>query len=202
MNRSALLVALLMSAALHAHAQTDTAAAAAGGKKELAQKIVQLQQPAVENMARQLVEVPAAQVLQQAGSVLQQRVAADKRQALAQEIQADARQYVESALPIVRDRALKIAPEVVGPILESKLTEDELRQVLQVMQQMDSPAFRKYNSLGPELQRALTDRLVTDTRSAVEPKVGAFRDTVARRLGVSPRSAGAPASGASAPKKP
>ena len=173
----------------------------AQSKTELAQKIVQMQQPAVEGMARQLVEMPAAQLLQQAGPVLQQKIAADKRDAMAQEIQADARKYVDDTLPVVRDRALKLAPDVLGPLLESKLSEDELRQVLQTLQQIESPAFRKYSAMGQDLQRALTEKLVADTRGSVEPKVKAFQDSVGKRLGVSAKPASAPASGAAPAKK-
>ena len=173
----------------------------AQSKAELAQKIVQMQQPAVEGMARQLVEMPAAQLLQQAGPVLQQKIAADKRDAMAQEIQSDARKYVDDTLPVVRDRALKLAPDVLGPLLESKLSEDELRQVLQTLQQIESPAFRKYSGMGQELQRALTEKLVADTRGSVEPKVKAFQDSVGKRLGVSAKPASAPANGSAAPAK-
>jgi len=203
MERQRWLAALLLAAAGLAHAQTPPAATAPNGKKDLVQKIVVLQQPAVEALARRLVEMPAAQILQQAGAALPQRVPAERREAVAAEIQGDARRYVEESLPGVRDRALKVAPEVLAPILESKLTEDELRQVLAVMQQMEAPAFRKYNSLGPELERALGDRLVGEMRGTVEPKMRAFQDSVARRLGIAPRPAGAPASGAPAGgKKP
>ncbi len=170
-------------------------------KTDLAQKIVQMQQPAVEGMARQLVEMPAAQLLQQAGPVLQQKIAADKRDAMAQEIQSDARKYVDDTLPVVRDRALKLAPDVLGPLLESKLSEDELRQVLQTLQQIESPAFRKYSGMGQELQRALTEKLVADTRGSVEPKVKAFQDSVGKRLGVNAKPASAPANGSAAPAK-
>lgn len=183
-------------------------AASNPARKELAQKVVALQQPAVEGMARQLVEMPAAQLLQQAGAALQQRVPADKREAVGQEIQNDARRYVEEALPIVRDRAVKIAPDVLTPILESKLSEDELRQVIQVMQQMDSPAYRKYSALGPEMQRALTEKLVGETRTTIEPKVRAMQEATAKRLGIPPAAgsgaapAARPASGAATKKQP
>jgi uncharacterized protein len=197
----ALFKRVVLAAAVGFVGTMATPSAWAQSKAELAQKIVQMQQPAVEGMARQLVEMPAAQLLQQAGPVLQQKIAADKRDAMAQEIQADARKYVDDALPVVRDRALKLAPEVLGPLLESKLSEDELRQVLQTLQQMESPAFRKYSGMGQELQRALTEKLVADTRGSVEPKVKAFQDSVGKRLGVSAKPASAPTSGGAAPAK-
>ncbi len=171
-----------------------------GSKTELAQKIVQMQQPAFEAMARQLAEMPAAQLLQQAGPALQQRVPADKREAVGQEIQGDARRYAEEAVPIVRDRAVKLAPELLVPLLESKLSEDELRQVLQVLQQIETPAFRKYNALAPDMQRTLTERVVADTRAQIEPKMKTLQDSVTKRLGGPAKPAAGAGSGA-APKK-
>ena len=197
---AAALAAALGAASPPAAAQSP-ADASAGSRKEVVQKILQLQQPAVESTARQLVELPAAQLLQRAGPELQ-RLPADKREGVAAEIQADARRYVEDTLPVVRERALKAAPEVIGPILEARLSDDELRQVLQVMQLMDSPAYRKYNSLGPELQRALSDRIVTDSRGVVEPKMRAFQDSVAKRLGLPPRTPPASTGGSAPAKKP
>ncbi|MBL8330473.1 MAG: hypothetical protein JNJ71_16675 [Rubrivivax sp.] len=193
MIRSWLLAATLLVSAPLVLAQTP------GGKKELALKIVQLQQPAVEGLARQMVEAPAAQLLQQAGQAVQQRVAADRRESVWQDIQADARRYVDDALPTVRDRALKLAPTTLAPLLEERLSEDELRQVLQIMQQLDSPVYRKYLALSPDLQKALGEKLVAETRAQVEPKMQTLQSNVAKRLGVSPNK---PAEGGgAAPKK-
>ncbi len=194
--------AALLVAAVSAGAQTPAASSAGSSKKDLIQKILQLQQGAVENMARQLVEAPAGQLMQQAGPALQQRIAADKREAVAQEIQGDLRRYVDETLPVVRDRATKLAPVTLTPILEEKLSEDELRQVLQTMQQMDSPAYRKYLQLGGDMQRALGEKIIAETRSQVEPKVQALQASVAKRLGIAPTPADA-ASGAAraAPKR-
>eukprot|EP01036_Dinobryon_divergens_P040251 gene40251-53192_t len=76
-----LLVALGFSlGAVQAQAQT---------KKELAAKIVLLQQPAIENLAISLAERPAQMMMNQAGMALQTRVAADKQEAVAKDIQAD-----------------------------------------------------------------------------------------------------------------
>ncbi len=187
MLRSLILTAALTAIAGFAQAQNTPPS----GKKELVQKILQLQQPAVESMARQLVEAPAAQLLQQAGQAVQQRIAADKREAVWQDIQADARRYVEDSTPIVRDRAVKLAPVTLGPLLEEKMSEDELRQVLQIMQQIDSPAYRKYNSLGGEMQKALGEKLIAETRGQIEPKMQTSQANVSKRLGVTPKPAGA-----------
>ena len=186
------LVAGLLAASLSVtvHAQTPPASSAA--KKELAAKIVKLQQPGIDNLAKQLVEQPAMQMLQQAGIAIQQRVAADRRQAVAADIQADARKYAEEMGPIARDKATKLAPGILQPILEEKFTEDELKQLIAII---ESPVNRKYQALGPEMQRALGQKLVEDMKPAIEPKLRALNQSIGARL---QPAAGA---GASAPGK-
>lgn len=191
MRPSLILSAALLAAAPLAGAQTAPASSPA--KKELVQKILQIQQPAIEAMARQLVEAPAARLLQQAGPVLQQKIAADKREAVAQDIQADVKKYVDESVPVVRDRAVKLGPTTIGPLLEEKFTEDELKQVIALL---ESPVNKKFNALAPEMQRALGEKLVADTRGAIEPKMQALQDSVAKRLGVTPKAASGAASGA------
>ena len=186
-----ILAATLMAAAPLAGAQSP-ATASSPAKKELVQKVLTLQQPAIENMARQMIEVPAARLMQQASPVLQQKIAADKREAVAQEIQADVKKYVDEAVPIVRERALKLGPSTIGVMLEEKFTEDELKQIIAAL---ESPVFRRYNAMGNDMQRVLGEKLVAETRGTIEPKMQALRQALDRRLGIAPTPAGA-ASGA------
>jgi hypothetical protein len=203
-----MLPAAALAFALAAQAQVPAPATPASpAKKELVQKVLQLQQPAYEALGRALAERPLLQLTQRVGPALQQRVPADKREAVAKDIQADARKYAEEATPIVRERALKLAPTVIGPALEEKLTEDELKQVVAALEMLQSPAVRKYQQIGSDLERTLTEKLVTDTRGQVEPKLQALEQSVARRLGIAPAAAasGPAASGPApkpAPKKP
>lgn len=187
------LAATLLAAAPLAGAQTP-APASSPAEKELVLKILAIQQPAIENMARQLVEVPAARLMQQAGPVLQQKIAADKREAVAQEIQADVKKYVDEAVPFVRDRAVKLGPSTIGALLEEKFTEDELKQIVATL---ESPVYKKFNAMGNDMQRVLGEKLVAETRGTMEPKMQALQQAVGRRLGVAP----APAAAASGAKK-
>jgi uncharacterized protein len=170
-----LAVALALGA--HAHAQTASSPA----KKELVDKILAAQQGAVEALARQIVERPAVQLLQRAGQVVQARVAADQRETVARELQEDARRYFDETYPFVRERAIRLAPTTIGPVMESKLTEDELRQVLAVF---ESPAWRKYQGLGGEMQQALGQALVGEVREHLETRVRALDQAMARRVGI------------------
>lgn len=157
-------------------------------KKELAAKILVLQQPAIEQAARALAERPAVLVMQQAGQALRTRVAADKREALGKEIQDDVKKYVDEAVPLVRERAVKLAPSTIGALLEERFTEDELKQLIVIM---ESPVNRKFAQLGGDMQKALLEKLVAETQGLIDPKLKAMEQSVAKRLDlpIGPRSA-------------
>ena len=170
-------------------------------KKELVAKVLLLQQPAIEQAAQALAERPALQMLQQAGMALQQQVPADKREAVAKEIQAEAKKYADEAVPLVRERAIKLAPSTIGALLEEKFSEDELKQLIAII---ESPVNRKFLQLGGEMQNALIDKLVAETQGVVEPKVRALEQAIGKRLAqVAPAAApAAPAAkGGKAPAK-
>lgn len=187
---------IVAAAATFMFAAGPSQAQSSAAKKELVARVLQLQQPGIEAMARQLAEQPARQLMQGASQALQ-RLPADRREAVARDIEADIRKYVEDVTPIVRERAIKLAPSTVGTLLEERFTEDELKQIIALL---ESPVNRKFQQAGPDMQKAIAEKLVAETRGEVEGKVRALDQTVARRLGLTP-AAGA-ASGAKPVKKP
>jgi hypothetical protein len=180
---AAALVGLPVHCALAQAASEPAAAPVSAAKKELVAKIIKLQQPGVENLARQLVEQP---VLQLSAPVRAEigRLPQDKREAVARQIEADVRRYADEAMPIVRDRAMALAPATLGPMIEQRFTEDELRQLVSIL---ESPVNARYQALGMEMQRALAGKIVAETRAAVEPKAKALEQGIQSRL----RAAGA-----------
>ena len=198
-----LMMAALLSSAALASAQTTPAAPAtpaSPAKKELVQKLLVLQQPGIEQVARGLVERPALQMMQEASLVLQRQIAPDKREAIGKQVEADVKKYVEEATPLVRERAVKLAPSTIGPILEEKFSEDELRQLISWL---ESPINKKYAQIGPEMQTAFVQKLVVDARPVVDPKLQALDAKVRSTLGLpAPGAGSAPAASrpASAPK--
>jgi uncharacterized protein len=195
-TRLALALALALAFAAQAQAQQTPIAAPAApaplptspAKKQLVAKIISLQTPGIEALARQMVEQPAAQLLQQAGPALQQRVPAEQREAVGREIQADVRKFVDEAAPLARERAVKLAPSTIGTVLEERMTEDELKQVIAIL---ESPANKKFQSLAGDMQRSLAEKLVAETRPLIQPKLQALEQSVAKRLGITPPPAGA-----------
>ncbi len=174
------------------HAQT---------KKEWVQKVLQLQQPSIEAIGQQLVEQPANALLQRAGLVVQGSVAPEQREALAKDLHATARKFADENAPLLRKRAVELAPATIGPLLEQKFSEDELKQLHTML---SSPVFAKYQQLGSEMQKALASKLVAETRTTVEPKVRALEQQIAQKLQAAPKAAAASAPApapAAAPKK-
>jgi hypothetical protein len=165
----------------------------------LVARILKLQQPGIEAMARGLVEQPAMEMLGNAASALPVRVAKDKQESVAKEIQADAKKYVDDAAPTVQARAVQLAPSSIGALLEQKFTEEELKQIVGII---ESPVYGKFQGMGEEMQKALIEKLVADTRGTIEPKVRALEQTIAKRLGVTQNNGAAPAAAARPPAKP
>jgi uncharacterized protein len=195
-----LIVTLVVSlaAASSALAQSTLPPLAATGqsKKELVAKVVQLHQQGIEQIGRVIASQTSQQMLQAAGQALP-NVAADKRDAVGKDIQADVKKFYDDVEPLLKKRAVELAPSTVGPAYEEKFSEDELKTLIAWL---ESPVSRKYAEIDRSQGSALADKVVADTRATVEPKIKALETTVAKRLGLS--TAPAPtAPAASVPKK-
>src|SRR5436189_224537 len=66
---------------------------------------------------------------------------------------------------------------------------------------LESPVVRRYQQLAPEMEKALGEKLVAETRSTIEPKVEALRQNISNRLNAAAPAATPPAPKASAAKK-
>lgn len=176
-------LAAALAVAGGAHAET---------KKELVQKVLQLQQPSLEGMARSLAERPALLMLQQASQLVQARVAPEKREALAKDLQAEAKKYADEAVPAARERVVKLAPSTVGALLEERFSEDELKQVIAWM---ESPVNRKFQQLMPEMEQSLAQKLGADLAPTLDPKIQRMEQAMRKRF----EAAGVPMPAGSAP---
>lgn len=175
-----------------AHAQAAPASAPASAsasspaKRELAQRLVTLQQSAIDGMVRNLVEGPARQLMAAGEPVLQTRIPADKREATVKQVQEEVRKYVDSAMPVVRERANKLAQTTLLPALEEKFSEDELRQIVTFY---ESPVNKKLQQTMPEISASMAQKLVAESRPQIDPKIKAMEANVAKALGVANKPA-------------
>lgn len=181
-----LTIAALCCAATLAQAQS---------KKELVQKVLLLQQPTIEGVSRSIVERPAMQMMQAAGQALQTQVPPERREAVGKAIEADVKSYVAEATPLMRERALKLAPSTLGAGLEEKFTEAELKQLIAWL---ESPVNKKFQQNVPELQNAFTQKLIAEAGPLLDPKLLALQRKLQATLGV-PAASAATAPKASGP---
>ena len=183
-------VTCLVNTAVMAQAAAPTATSSASpAKKELVQKLLVLQQPGIEGVARSIVERPASQLMQAAGQALQSQVAPEKREAIGRSIEADVKKFVEESVPVLRDRAVKLAPTVIGPVMEEKFTEDELKALIAWL---DSPINKKYQQMAPELQNTFAQKLIAEAAPLLDSKLQALQAKVRTTLGAPPAAASAP----------
>jgi uncharacterized protein len=171
-------------------APASAATPASPAKKELIGRVLKLQQGGIERLATALTEEPAVVLGGQASEVIAARVPKERQEAVAKEIQGEVQKYLKDTVPQVRKSAQQLAPATIGPVLEARFSEDELRQVVTLL---ESPAYAKYQQLSIEMQQALQAKLVADTRSTVEPRVQALEKAIGERLKAATSEAAAPA---------
>ncbi|WP_395690936.1 DUF2059 domain-containing protein [Piscinibacter sp.] len=183
--RKLVILALVAGASL-AHAQGNS-------KKELVARLLQLQQPSIEALARNIVERPAVQMMQSAGAAMQAQVPPSKRDAVAKSVDADIRKFVDEASPLLAERAVKLAPSVYGAQMEERFSEDELKQLIAWL---ESPVNKKFQQQLPELQNGFAQKLLGEAGPLLEPRL----KTLQGKLQATLNAAAAPAAAASAPK--
>lgn len=175
-----LLVISALFAAFGVSAQTSPAPLPTSpAKKELVKKVLALQQPEIEMLARNLAQEPAARMMQEAGRVLQSQVPEDKREAAVKSLEESAKKYVDEAVPLVRERAIKLAPSTIGTSLEERFTEAELKALIAWL---DSATYKKYQQVAPDIQRGFMQKLIADARPAIEPKLKTLEESVRATL--------------------
>ena len=162
-------------------------------KKVLVQRVIQLQQGGVEKLARMLVERPAMQMMQAAAQAAQSQLPEDKREPAMKAIRSDIQRFVDEMNPTVRERALKLAPTTIGPLLDSKFSEDELRQLVAWL---ESPVSKKFQNTSMEIQDAFSQKLISEVSKTMDPKLRQLDAKTRVNLGLPP----APAVGSPAPK--
>jgi hypothetical protein len=182
----------LVAATALAHGQGNNAipgAPTSAAKKDLVQRLLTIQQPALENMTRELMERPARQMMGAAEEALETRVAPEKRQDAVKKIQDLLNKYRDETTPLVRERTTRIAQSTLGPVFEEKYSEDELKQLVTML---ESPVYKKFQQSLPELTNTYAQGAVKDLQPVVEPKLKALEQGVAAALGVNAAGAAAP----------
>lgn len=164
------LATLMAATALSAQAQS---------KRDIIAKLPSVQKPEMEALAAGMAQAPVRQLLGQAQPILVQAVPADKQKGAAEQIDAEVKKYMDSAVPVVRASASKLAVPAYAEVMEAKFTEEELKQLVTML---DSPLIKRYQESLPEIQRGLLEKITADARPAVDPKLKTLQDNVAKIL--------------------
>jgi hypothetical protein len=173
MTRSIAAAALALATTLCAAQGTSSPA-----KKDLVQKILQHQKGAFENMGATMAGQLSTQVMQVTSQAIA-RAPADKREALANDIKAEVKKFYDDASAVMREQATRVAPGVVGGALEEKFSEEELKTLLTWL---ESPVSRKFQQTALEMQQGLSQKVLTDTKPTIEPKLKALEQTLSKKL--------------------
>lgn len=173
------------------------APATTAAKKDLIAKLIAIQTANAENMAKTLVSAPLGPMGQEVRIAMQQ-VPAEKRETVAKAIDAEVKKFGDESVPLVKERIVKVAPEVIGKSLDEKFSEDELRQLLAWL---ESPLAKKFDAVSPEMGRAMQERLLVDMGPTLDTKLRTLRNNIVKHLGLTPPTATpAPASKPAAKK--
>lgn len=173
----------------------SAAAPMSAAKRRQLDRVLGLQQPAVEAAARGLVEQSLTGVVQGGRQLLATQVAPERRDPTARMMDIEVRRYRDDVTPIVMANAQRLSAPVLGPLLAATFSEDELRRLADWL---DSPLNRKYQALVPQLQEAFLQQLLADSRGELEPRLNALGERLARLVGMPSAAASAPSSPASA----
>lgn len=160
-------------------ASAPVAVAISPEKAKLIQRVLELWH--VENVGVVMLENPVSESLRQSRSLLQGRVSEQTQQVAMKDITQDAKTFFDDATPIVQASAKKLIPSTVVPLLAEKFSEEELRQIIAML---DSPVKNKFEAAAPEIEKALGQKIATDTGATINPKLQDLTKQIGERMRV------------------
>ena len=145
-------------------------------KQALASKLAQLQlkidqASMVEQLTLSAVQLPLGNWSER----VEREVPAERHSEVRDQLDAELQKFAETAHKAIEDQAAKAAEASLVPIYMEKLTEDELKTIIAYL---ESPASTKLQELGAEAGNAWAQKLIEDTRPAIEKSIEDF-DAVA-----------------------
>lgn len=201
-NKTKLAALALATCALVAQAQTASPASAAPAaispaKRELINKLLVIQTANSEALARNMAGIPLGPMAQEVRIAMQQ-VPPEKREAAAKAIEADVNKFGEETTRVIKERILKLAPEVIVPMLDSRFSEDELRQLLAWL---ESPVAKKFDAFSPEMSRAVQGKVIAELGPTLDARLNTLRGGIVKHLGLTPPASATPAASNKPPAK-
>ncbi len=178
----------------------------ADAKRDLAVRIIAAQEGAEMNRMMEQLAASATQQLVGKWNPALESMPADKRQKAAASLDAELKKFNDDAFKLITAQAVKVRSNGLAASYAEKFSEEELKQLLALM---EAPAFKKYQTLAPELGSVYLKGIVDGTRTAVESRGKVFDTAAAKIIGTPPAASSpapatnpSPASSAPPAKKP
>lgn len=162
-----------LAAGAHAEGMTGVPPA----KQALVQRV--LDKMGLESVGLQMLQAPVADMLRQSRVVVQSRVPADRQDATMKDITAEATTFVEQESPGLRTSTRAIVQSSVAPLLAQKFSEEELKQLAGIL---ESPVLAKFESVVPEMKKAVGDNVAKANAAQIQPKMTALQNRVGLKL--------------------
>lgn len=149
-----------------------TGALAQDSKQALASKLAQLQlridsAAMVEQLTMSAVQVP----LGNWAARVDQEVPAERQEQVREQLDVELQKFADTAHKTIEARTAAAAEAALVPIYMEKLSADELKTIIAYL---ESPASTKLQELGAEAGNAWAQRLIEDTRAAIEKHIQDF----------------------------
>jgi len=157
--------------------KAQTEASAPKTKQQLIQRLLELWH--VEAVGVTMLREPVDNALRQARAALQARTTPEKRDEALKDIEGYAKELLEKLMPQVVGKAKELTKTTVVPILSEKMTEEELRQMIAIL---ESPAKTKFEALIPEMQRALGKKLGEEQGKEIKPQMEELQQRIGKRM--------------------
>jgi regulator of PEP synthase PpsR (kinase-PPPase family) len=133
----------------------------------------------VEAVGVTMLREPVDNALRQARAALQARTTPEKRDEALKDIEGYSKDLLEKLMPKVISKAKELTQTTVVPILSEKMTEEELRQMIAIL---ESPAKTKFETLIPEMQRALGKKLGEEQGKEIKPQMEELQQRIGKRM--------------------
>lgn len=196
MNKTLKVLAAASLLAASTLCMAQASAPASPAKKALIDRLLAIQAPSLDLLARELIQRPMVPLMQQAQAALQQ-VPADKREATGKALEAQAKKFVDDSVPVLKASAVKNLPNTVGALIDERFTEDELRQIVAWM---ESPVSKKFGGAQPDMQKALIEKIMAESGPTLDQRFKALQQDMGKTLNAAvPKPASSPAPAASKP---
>ncbi len=174
-------IAAVAMAALSVLSSGSALAQGDAQKKELATRIVTLQQGAdMDQLAAQLTGAAVGPMLAKWTPRLQSDVPESRRKEVADRLNVELNKYREETQAIIKATATKASNETLVPAYVERFNEDELRKLAAFF---DDPVIKKYQVALPDMLNGLVRQMVDLSRADVEQRTAAFDEAAARIVG-------------------